>query len=85
MVGFTEHYMDLSQSMLHVKANIVGNSASNLPRDAPVGPVNLLLHALLSEVDVTLNDKLISSFNSTYPYRALLETLLTYGPGAKTS
>ena len=36
VTGSTEHYMDLSQSMLHVKAKIVGNRGGDLPTDTPV-------------------------------------------------
>ena len=32
-----------------------------------------------------LNDRLISPSNNTYNYRAIMETLLTYGPEAKES
>ena len=50
-----------------------------------MGPINLLLHSLFTEVDFKLNDTLISSTNNTYPYRAYIETLLSYGPAAKNS
>jgi hypothetical protein len=44
-----------------------------------------MLHALFSEVDVKLNGTLITSSNNTYPYRAYIETLLSYGHDAKRS
>ena len=50
-----------------------------------VRPVNLFLHSLFSEVDISLNDTQITSSNNTYPYRAYLETLFSYGPDAKAS
>ena len=50
-----------------------------------VGPVNLFLHSLFSEVDITLNDTLVTASNNTYAYRSYLETILSYGGGAKTS
>ena len=50
-----------------------------------MGPVNLFLHSLFSQVDVSLNERLISPSTNTYPYRAMLETLLNYGEEAKTS
>jgi hypothetical protein len=43
------------------------------------------LHSLFSEIDVKLNGTLISSSNNTYPYRAYIETLLSYGYDAKRS
>ncbi len=83
--GSTEHYLDLAHTILKVKAKITAEDGTDLNADSPVGPVNLMLHSLFSEVDVSLNDKMISSPSNTYPYRALLETLLTYGPAAKES
>jgi len=40
---------------------------------------------MLFEVDISLNGTLITSSTNTYPYRAVLETLLSYGEDAKTS
>jgi len=47
--------------------------------------VSLLLHSMFSQVDVTLNGKLISSSTNTYPCRPMIETLLSYGEDAKKS
>ena len=50
-----------------------------------VGPINLTIHSLFSEMDLKLNDTLISSTNNTYAYRAYLENLLSYSPDTKSS
>ena len=50
-----------------------------------MGPVKLSLHSLFSQVDVSLNERLISPSTNTYPYRAMIETLLNYGEDAKSS
>ena len=50
-----------------------------------VGGVNLFLHCLFQRVDVSLNDVQVSHSAETYGYRAFIESLLTYGPQAKTS
>jgi len=65
--------------MQYVKAKITQNVGANLQVDAEVGPVNLLLHSLFSQVDISLNGTLITASTNTYPYRAIIETLLTYG------
>ena len=83
--GQTDRYMDLSQTLLHVKAKITKPNGTNLDADEDVGPINLFLHSLFSQIDVHLNDRMISVPNNTYPYRAYLETLLSYGPAAKES
>ena len=38
-----------------------------------------------SDVSVSLNEKLVSPPTSLYPYRAYIETLLSYGSAAKES
>jgi len=41
------------------------------------------MHNLFSQVDVSLNGTLITASTNTYPYRAMMETLLSYGKDAK--
>ena len=53
--------------------------------DAGIGPVNNWLHSMFSQIDVSLNERLVTSSTNTYAYRAYLETLLSYGPDAKES
>jgi len=50
---------------------------------ANTAPVNLFLHSFFSQVDIQFNGTLITSSTNTYPYRAILETLLSYGEDAK--
>ena len=38
---------------------------NNIAADAVVGPVNLLLHSLFTQVDISLNGSLITSSTST--------------------
>ena len=47
--------------------------------------MNLFLHSMFSQVNVSLGEKEISSSNNRYTYRAYLETLLDYGKPAKES
>ena len=68
-----------------MKAKITKPNGANLDADTQVGPVNLFLHFLFLQVDVALNERMISPSTNTYPYRAMLETQLNYGEEAKTS
>ena len=52
---------------------------------ADVGPVNLWMHSLFSDVSVSFNENLVSPPTSLCPYRAYIEILLSYGPAAKES
>ena len=96
ITGSGEEYVDLSESYLQVTAKILKPNGGDLVQtkgsdgtvtgdDADVGPVNLWLHSLFSQVDVSLNERLVTPSMNTYPYRAYLETLLSYGPAAKES
>lgn len=83
--GSGEEYLDLARTQLFVKAKIVKGDGSDIEATTQVGPTNLFLHSLFSQVDVSLNERLISSSTNTYAYHAMLETLLNYGEEAKTS
>ena len=83
--GSGEEYLDLARTQLYVKAKITKANGTALDPNTEVGPVNLFLHSLFSQVDVSLNERLISPSTNTYPYRAMIETLLNYGEDAKSS
>ena len=94
ITGSGEEYVDLSETYLQVTARVLKHDGANLVtknadgtngNDIAVGPVNNWLHSLFSQVDVSLNGRLITSSTNTYPFRAYIETLLTYGAGAKES
>jgi len=83
--GTGDDYVDFANTMLYVKAKVTQANGNNLAADTEVGPVNLFLHSLFAQVDISLNGTLITSSTNTYPYRAMLETLLSYGRDAKKS
>lgn len=73
-------YRDLNNSRLEVKCKIVNADGTDLAANAPVGPVNLLLHSMFQNIEVEIGGKRISDPNNFYPYRSFFETLLTYSP-----
>ena len=78
-------YTDLANSYLHVKAKITKANGADLDADDQVGPVNLWMHALFSQVDVFLNNKLVTPSSTAYPYRAYIETILNFSKNTKSS
>lgn len=84
-VTSAEEYIDVGRTFLYIKAKITKANGNNMAADDGVGPVNLFLHSLFSQVDITLNNKLITPSVNTYPYRAYIEKLLSYGTDAKNS
>jgi len=75
--GTGDDYIDFANTMLYVKAKVTQDNGNNLAANAEVGLVNLFLHSLFLQVDISLNGTLITSSTNTYPYRAMLETLLS--------
>lgn len=78
-------YVDPAHTILLVKAKIVNADGTDLGPENDATPVNYALHALWSQVDVSLNQKVISHSSMTYPYRAYIEALLNYDSSAKQS
>jgi len=77
-------HVDFANTMLYVQAKITRADGTNLAVDSPIGPSNLFLHSLFSQVDVSLNGTLITASTNTYSYCAMMETLLSYhGEDAK--
>ena len=74
--------MDLANTYLFVRAMVTKADGSDLDTDNPVGPVNNWLHSLFSQVDVYLNDTLVTPSTNTYPYCAYIETALSYSSDA---
>ena len=81
----TEDYVDLSKTILVVRAKVTKANGNDLDADEHVGIVNNFLHSLFKQVDVFLKEKQVTQATRTYAYRAYLETLLNYGPAAKES
>ena len=81
-----DDFTDLSETYLYVKVQIVNSDDKPLDENDVVAPSNLFLHSLFSKVEVRLNGHQVCSMNNyVYPYRAMLETLLSYGKEAKSS
>ena len=83
--GVGDDYIDLANTYPFVEAQIMDDADTALDGGADVGPVNLWMRSLFSDVSVSLNENLVSPPTSLYPYRAYIETLLSYGPAAKQS
>ena len=63
----SEHYIDFAHTMLYVKAPILPVADPDL--SLRVVPVNDVLHSMFNQIDIFINQKLVSSPNNAYPYR----------------
>ncbi|KAK3107098.1 hypothetical protein FSP39_007110 [Pinctada imbricata] len=78
-------YVDLKRSFMNVKVKISKKDGSDLLSTEYVGPVNLFLQALFSQVDISLQGRTATPASNHHPYKAFIQTLLGYGLNAKRS
>ena len=79
-------YINLKKTYLYLKVKIVNADGTAITGEDKVAPANLVLHSLFSQVDVQIQQQLVSSTGSqTYGYKSYTETVLEYGRGAKKS
>ncbi|GBM33338.1 hypothetical protein AVEN_194944-1 [Araneus ventricosus] len=71
-----EQFLDLAHAFLHLQVKIKKKNGTAIGTPDQIAPINYLLHTLLSECSVSLNDKKVSS-QANYAYRCLFETLLS--------
>ena len=85
IVSSADEYLDLSDSYLHVTAHVSDSGVKGKAATDTFAPANLFIHSLFSQIDVSINGKLVSSSTNTYAYRAYIESLLSYGRAYKKS
>lgn len=81
----TEYYTDLSQSYIYLQYSILKADGSVLDANQKTCPVNNFLHSMFSGIDLYLNNKIVTSNMDTYPYRAYIENLFSFGSDSKES
>ena len=78
-------YIDFANTFLYVKAAVTTDAGTNLEANEEVAPKCNFLRTLLSHCDLFLNGTLVTQSNNNYPYRAYIESLLSFGKEAKDS
>jgi hypothetical protein len=69
-------YLDLKRMQLHVKAKITKSDGTDIEAPADhVGMVNAPLHAMFSQVDMSLQQQPTNQVGPNYPYKAYLDLL----------
>lgn len=80
-LGNGETYRDISNIHLRMVLQINGKNDPK-PADPKVGVANNILHSLIRNCIVSLNNMPVSQSDNNYHYRAYIETLLNYGSDA---
>ena len=77
--GQGDEYVDLSQTYVQMLVKFTkDNGAALTGADGVSSPINNIVHSLFSEIDLSLNGKVITPGTDTYPFKAYLEKLLSY-------
>ena len=83
--GQGPEYMDLKRSKLYVRAKLIKADGTTFDDADTSSIVNLPLQAMWSQMDVYMNNKLVSLNTSNYPWKAYLKTILTSGTDEQKS
>ncbi|CAG2254274.1 unnamed protein product [Mytilus edulis] len=83
--GQGPEYMDLRRSRLYVRAKVVKADGTALDDTDTSSIVNLPLQAMWAQMDVYMNNKLVSLNTSNYPWKAYINTILTSGTDEQKS
>ena len=78
-----EDVYNLREHRLEVSLKVTKKDGSNLAADSKVSVVNYTLHSRFSQLDVWINEQLVSYQSNTYAYRAYIENHPTYGSAQK--
>jgi hypothetical protein len=81
--GSSMNYIDLKESRLHLKVRILKEDGHPIVPQDKVALANLPLHAFWRQVDVSIQQRIISSVGTHYPYKAYIDLLLEPEVGRK--
>ncbi|MCG8049145.1 MAG: hypothetical protein N0E48_26675 [Candidatus Thiodiazotropha endolucinida] len=68
--------MDLKHSLLNVKLRLTDAQGTPLKEEFVAGLINLPLHTIFRQIDVSLNQNMISNIGTNYPYKSYIDTIL---------
>jgi len=80
--GSGTQYIDLKETLLRIRVKVTNSTKDSA---TVAGLVNLPLHTLWDQVEVSLQQKIINPSSQHYGYKALIETLMSFGSDAKSS
>ena len=83
--GAGDDYASLSDSFLFVEYVIKKGDGTTPTEGTNVAMINNCLHSAFSQVDVWLNETLVTRNSNLYSYKAYLENVLSHGVEAETS
>ena len=83
--GDSSEYVDLSSLTLYLQVEVQNQDSTELGEQDEVSLINLWPAAMFKQVDLSLGHTIVSSASNTYPYRAYIESLLSYSEDVKNN
>ena len=94
IIASESEYVDTSETYIYLKARILDENSQKLadktsdddatvPDKSVVYPVSYFVSSAFKQVEVHLNSQPVGSADSLYPYRAYMETVLSYRTNVK--
>ena len=84
-VGNKNQYVDLKESFLYVRGNVVKADGSAVASGTSLSTANLLLASLFINAKLFLNGVLVGDALNAYGYLSYLRALLGYSEGSKST
>jgi hypothetical protein len=83
--GHGTEYLDLSNTLFQCVVQVKLSDGKDFVDTTEAGPVNNWMHSIFSQIDIFLNQKMISAPHHMYPYRAYIENLLNFNETSKNT
>lgn len=71
----TDHYIDLNETYVYMKLNVVHTDDTNLAQGEYVSTVNNLAYSMWNSVEVYINDNKVTADNTFYPWMSYVHFL----------
>ena len=79
------NYVDLSKSLLHIRAKIVNIDVTVLPAPAKVAWINIPMHSLFRQVELSLQEVVVTNgVNTNYAYKSIIDILTNFADVKET-
>ena len=78
-------YIDLKHSVLNVKLRLTDAQGLPIKHDVAVALINLPLHTIFRQVDVTFQQTPLSNIGSNYAYKSYIDTILKTSQATQTN
>ena len=81
--GSQNEYIDLNDTLLYLKLNVINSDGSKLDACSSLAPTNYMMNALFSDVVLSMNNVIVEGGNPHYPSKATIESIFNFSEDSK--